>query len=396
MLRTPKRAGLDPEELAKCKADVVEVFRSRNHQYDVAQGGESRVLAVFVHGWPDSLSMFDEWVAPLNAAGVDCLRLTLPGYEDDVVAARRSVRLLPPLENCPQLFDLIRDAIHDFALEQANGKEICLVGHDWGSMFVFLLDDKYPDFAARIVTLDVGPDALGRGSLEITSNCCPKFGTTPLICFPSSCMFGVINCGYQNLMACSYECPVCSPVCSCFITAFLKTFGAPEQSLQGFHRIKNYLYYSMRGSMCSRARLFCCFCCPCYLYDTMKGNDYQYNGFPLDGAAFRDKLQPGRLLFVYSAKPVMACDIPLSAFGFNPPFASKAFLEKIGKDSAVDIGPATHWLRSPRKCCVTAQAGDPPFLHLPSLEQSQKEKIIGFVVGSVQLDAPASLDMSRN
>ena len=142
---------------------IVEWFEEeKHHSYASApagKGDDAQVLVFMIHGWPDDMDLWKDWVEPLNNDGMDVLRVLLPGYENDEAAAKESVKLLKEAGNKVLV---LRDALHEFALKKANGKSIVIVGHDWGAAFAYMLDQKYPDFAERIVTIDVGPRWAGK------------------------------------------------------------------------------------------------------------------------------------------------------------------------------------------------------------------------------------------
>jgi pimeloyl-ACP methyl ester carboxylesterase len=104
--------------------------------------GRGRDTVLMIHGWPDSVVLWDGLVAALSSRR-RCARFTLPGYAPG--AARRA----PPLEAMVAHLAAIADAASPDA-------PITLVVHDWGAFYGYQYAMRHPGRVARIVGLDVG------------------------------------------------------------------------------------------------------------------------------------------------------------------------------------------------------------------------------------------------
>jgi cis-3-alkyl-4-acyloxetan-2-one decarboxylase len=103
------------------------------------QGAETLLM---VHGWPDTLQLWDGSVAALRDR-FRCARFTLPGY-----CAGDPLRLWT-LDEMDAIFLAVVDRL-------CPGGRVTLVLHDWGCAFGYQFAMRHPDRVARIVGLDVG------------------------------------------------------------------------------------------------------------------------------------------------------------------------------------------------------------------------------------------------
>jgi pimeloyl-ACP methyl ester carboxylesterase len=104
--------------------------------------GEGAETVVMIHGWPDTLHLWDGTVEALRAHW-RCVRLTLPGFDpaaparacslDEVVATLRAV----VTGCCP-------------------GTRVTLLAHDWGCIFGYEFAMRHPQLVSRIVGVDIG------------------------------------------------------------------------------------------------------------------------------------------------------------------------------------------------------------------------------------------------
>ena len=96
---------------------------------------------VMVHGWPDTLRLWDGQVAALRER-YRCVRFTLPGF--DIAGDGRAYSL-------DEVVDTIRQVI-----EQAAGGKAILLLHDWGCFYGYQLAVRHPELVERIVGVDIG------------------------------------------------------------------------------------------------------------------------------------------------------------------------------------------------------------------------------------------------
>jgi pimeloyl-ACP methyl ester carboxylesterase len=106
------------------------------------EGNEAGETVVFLHGWPDSASLWDASVAALRDR-YRCVRATLPNFSGE----REARRGYDSTE--------IVDALEVFVSDAARGKPVNLVMHDWGCYWGHALHNRRPDLVSRIVGLDV-------------------------------------------------------------------------------------------------------------------------------------------------------------------------------------------------------------------------------------------------
>jgi pimeloyl-ACP methyl ester carboxylesterase len=114
------------------------------HLTPIVDGNESGETLVFVQGWPDDASLWDDALAALRPA-YRCVRVTLPNFGGDRTArwGYRTVEIVDALE------DLVREA--------GAGKPVTLVMHDWGCYWGHAVHHRRPDLVGRIVGVDVSP-----------------------------------------------------------------------------------------------------------------------------------------------------------------------------------------------------------------------------------------------
>lgn len=104
--------------------------------------GDGTETLLMVHGWPDSLSLWDGLVAAL-APRRRCARFTLPGY------GPAEPRRAPSLDAMVAHLAAIADAASPDA-------PVGLIVHDWGAFYGYQYAMRHPGRVARIVGIDVG------------------------------------------------------------------------------------------------------------------------------------------------------------------------------------------------------------------------------------------------
>ncbi|MCY7307884.1 MAG: alpha/beta hydrolase [Rhodoferax sp.] len=104
--------------------------------------GEGADTLLFLHGWPDTLRLWDTTVAALKGR-YRCVRFTLPGFDPDLPARGTS------LDQMTALLARIVDGV-------SPGTGVTLVLHDWGCAFGYEFAAQHPQRVARIVAVDVG------------------------------------------------------------------------------------------------------------------------------------------------------------------------------------------------------------------------------------------------
>ncbi len=107
-------------------------------------GNEAGETIVFIQGWPDDASLWDDAVAAL-AATYRCVRITMPNFD-----GRRSARW-------GYTTDEIVDALVEVVRDAAKNGPVTLVLHDWGAYWGHPVHHRVPELVSRVVGIDVAP-----------------------------------------------------------------------------------------------------------------------------------------------------------------------------------------------------------------------------------------------
>ena len=97
---------------------------------------------VMLHGWPDTLALWDGAVRALSD-GYRCVRFSLPGF--DLAKPPRPVSVN---EMC-ELVGAVVDAV-------SPDEPVTLLLHDWGCFFGYEYAARHPQRVARVVGTDIG------------------------------------------------------------------------------------------------------------------------------------------------------------------------------------------------------------------------------------------------
>lgn len=119
---------------------------------EVAVDGDGPDTLVFVHGWPDTMDVWDRQL-PALAPRHRCVRLTLPGFD----VARPAGRAFS-LDEVVAAIGAVVDALSPQA-------PVTLVLHDWGCLFGYQYAMRHAPRVARVVGVDIG-DAGSRAHLR--------------------------------------------------------------------------------------------------------------------------------------------------------------------------------------------------------------------------------------
>lgn len=109
---------------------------------------------VFMQGWPDDTSVWDDMIAALSDR-YRCVRFNMPNYPG---AERRRWGFTHE-----EIVESVARCIREVSPEQA----VTLIAHDWGAFWAYRVQDTHPALAARMVTLDVGPDLKPTGGAMV-------------------------------------------------------------------------------------------------------------------------------------------------------------------------------------------------------------------------------------
>jgi len=106
---------------------------------------------LLVHGWPDSIHLWQQQIPILLNAGYRVIALDLPGFgESDRPTERDAYKLLA-------IVGYIKSILATLGVERVS-----IVGHDWGAAISWLFATFFPAQVERLVTLSVGHPLAGR------------------------------------------------------------------------------------------------------------------------------------------------------------------------------------------------------------------------------------------
>jgi pimeloyl-ACP methyl ester carboxylesterase len=128
-------------------------MRAAIDEVEVVSEGDGPQTIVFVHGWPDTLRLWDRQVEALRA-GARCVRFTLPGFEGGAPRRARSL---------DELVEVIRRVVE----RAGGGGPVILLLHDWGCFFGYQFALRHPDLVERIIGVDVGDAGSRRNLAEL-------------------------------------------------------------------------------------------------------------------------------------------------------------------------------------------------------------------------------------
>ncbi len=112
---------------------------------DSAPGDSGRSVVLFLHGFPDTSSMWITQIKALHAAGYRCIAPDTVGCGDSQIA--------------PRLSDYNAQTIcrdHLALLDHLNIEKSNVVGHDWGAGVAWLLAAWHPERVQRLTVMSVG------------------------------------------------------------------------------------------------------------------------------------------------------------------------------------------------------------------------------------------------
>lgn len=130
-------------------ASARHVIAGRDIVIEGPANASPRQTLVLIHGWPDTLRLWDGTVAAL-AGRYRCVRFTLPGF--DAADAPRARTLAE-----------ITELIHQVVRDAGGGAPVTLVLHDWGCLYGYHFANLHPELVARIAGVDIG-DAMSRAT----------------------------------------------------------------------------------------------------------------------------------------------------------------------------------------------------------------------------------------
>lgn len=104
--------------------------------------GQGDEVVVLLHGWPDTLRLWDGQVAALQDR-YRCVRFTWPGFE---------CRRPGPVPSLDELVGLVERVVQ----AHAGDRPVTLLLHDWGCVFGYEFAMRHPQRVKRVVAADIG------------------------------------------------------------------------------------------------------------------------------------------------------------------------------------------------------------------------------------------------
>jgi cis-3-alkyl-4-acyloxetan-2-one decarboxylase len=109
---------------------------------EVRDEGEGAEAVLMIHGWPDTLRLWDATVEALKPHW-RCLRFTLPGFDLSLPGRAHSL-------------DEVVATVHRIVTTCCPGERVTLLLHDWGCLFGYQFAMRHPELVSRIVGVDIG------------------------------------------------------------------------------------------------------------------------------------------------------------------------------------------------------------------------------------------------
>lgn len=109
---------------------------------EVQVEGQGASTVLMLHGWPDTLHLWDATVEALRPEH-RCVRCTLPGFDVELPP------FAPTLQGMTDWLLHVVDAVSPDA-------PVTLLLHDWGCLFGYELAARHPHRVARVIGVDVG------------------------------------------------------------------------------------------------------------------------------------------------------------------------------------------------------------------------------------------------
>ncbi len=112
--------------------------------HELSGNKNAEEIVVFMHGWPDTTALWDPIVAPLEKDAY-ILNVSYPNFS--------SKETNPKGISFEDILDRLKVTI-----DKANdtNRRVVLVSHDWGAMFAYWFDQRFPKYVSEIIALDIG------------------------------------------------------------------------------------------------------------------------------------------------------------------------------------------------------------------------------------------------
>lgn len=117
-------------------------FQSRHGIELQVEGKPQAPVVVMLHGWPDTLALWDDTVLGLRA-DFRCVRFTLPGFASALPARPTSLASMS-------------EALADVVKHTSPDAPVILLAHDWGCVYAFEFAARFPALVSRFIAVDIG------------------------------------------------------------------------------------------------------------------------------------------------------------------------------------------------------------------------------------------------
>ena len=127
------------------------------HEAATTTGATKKSPVVMLHGWPDDPRLFTPLAERLAARGHRCVNIKLPSYpyppdwkgtKEELPGGERKWGVV-----LADVIELVRETVV-FAL--GDNTPATWIVHDWGAIYAYLVQKKYPELFSRLVSIDVG------------------------------------------------------------------------------------------------------------------------------------------------------------------------------------------------------------------------------------------------
>lgn len=119
----------------------------------ITDSGRDLPILFFIHGWPDTSAVWKHQLEYFSAK-YRCVCVKLPAFTPGDASTA---------VDFPELADRIAATVED--LKTTSSFPITIVGHDWGAYLTYLVDQRHPTLASKLVTLDIAaslkPESVG-------------------------------------------------------------------------------------------------------------------------------------------------------------------------------------------------------------------------------------------
>ena len=138
--------------------------------YEVWGNPNSKTVLIFLHGFPNTMRMWDEMIQNLQKDFI-CINISYPNYSEKL-HLKWGMDLRDIAFYIPKTVEIAEQEIKIKANESnAEILNRIVISHDWGAFLSYLIDDQHKGFIKQFVTLDVGSgleESLKAGLFTVT------------------------------------------------------------------------------------------------------------------------------------------------------------------------------------------------------------------------------------